>query len=159
MVMEPDALTRVQTVERVNIIRVSPTVTAGAYSANDVVGGLLTFAGVKSGILRAVMIKDLAKQAGAYQLLLFESAPTAIADNDTFDVADADLSKVIAAVHIADSAGADKFDLTDNKIYYRGQLDMPIKSTTNTIYGFLIALGTPTYAAVTDVTVALHIEE
>lgn len=142
------------------IYRITPTVTAGAYSANDVVGGTLTFNGVSKGILRAVTVVDQAKQTGAYQLVLFDTVPTTIADNATFDIADADLLNVIGAVHITDTAGADKFDFTDNKIYMRQGLNIPLKSdeAAQAIYGFLIALGTPTFAAVTDVQVQIHIE-
>lgn len=142
----------------VTILRVSPTVTVGAYSANDVVGGTLTFTGINSGILRAVTVVDQAKQAGALQLVLFDTLPTDIADNGTFDIADADLLNVIGAVHLTDTAGADKFDFTDNKIYMRQGLSIPVKRVGAAIYGFLIALGTPTFAATTDVQVQLHIE-
>lgn len=142
------------------LVRVAPTVTAGAYDANDVVGGILTFSGATRGILRAVTITDLAKQAGAYQLILFDTSPTAIADNAPYDLADDDLNNIIAAVHIADTAGADKFDFADSKAYCKGNINIPLRRADGgtAIYGFLIALGTPTYAAVTDVTVMLHIE-
>ena len=140
---------------------VTPTVTVGAYSANDVVGGRLTFSGLPpSGTIRAVTLVDQAKQAGAYQLVLFSASPTAIADNDTFDIADADLLNVVGAVHLTDTAGADKFDFTDNKIYMRQSLNIPYKKAgTASLFGFLIALGTPTYAAATDVQIQLHIEQ
>lgn len=131
-------------------------VTAGAYSANDVVGGRLNFGSVPPGTLRAVTLTDLAKQAGAYQLVLFSDAPTAIDDNAPYDIADADLAKIIAAIHLTDTAGADKFDFADNKAYHRQGLDSPL--VANTLYGFLIALGTPTYAATTDVRLTLHYE-
>lgn len=159
MTMQADGLAKVQALNSVDIIRVRPTVTAGAYSANDVVGATLTFPGVFTAKLRAVTLVDQAKQAGAYQLVLFDSAPTNIADNGTYDIADADMLKILGAVHIADTAGADKFDLADNKVYCRQGLDLPLKSVGDgTIYGFLIALGTPTYAAVNDVQIQLNIE-
>lgn len=144
----------------VAIYRVSPTVTAGAYTANDVVGGTLTFNGVSKGILRAVTVVDQAKQAGALQLVLFDTVPTTIADNATYDIADADMLNIIGAIHLTDTAGADKFDFADNKIYMRQGLNIPIRSDEDAqaIYGFLIALGTPTFAATTDVQVQLHIE-
>lgn len=143
----------------IDIVRVTPTVTAGAYSANDVVGGTLTFP-VGSGILRAVTVVDQAKQSGALQLVLFDALPTDIADNGPYDIADADLLKIIGAVHLTDTAGADKFDFSDNKIYMRQGLTIPLKRADSSaaIYGFLIALGTPTFAATTDVQVQLSIE-
>lgn len=143
------------------ISRVTPTVTAGAYSANDVVGGTLTFAGVPDeGFIVSVKVVDQAKQAGALQIVFFDSAPTAIANNDTFDIADADLLKVIAAVHLTDTAGADKFDFTDNKIYSRNSLVIPyqLAAGSTALYAFLIAIGTPTFAAVTDVQVQIGID-
>ena len=144
----------------IDIVRVTPTVTAGAYSANDVVGGTLTFTGATRGLIRGVTLVDQAKQAGAYQLILFDSTPTDIADNGAYDIADADLLKVVGAIHLTDTAGADKFDFTDNKIYMRQGLALPFKRVDNAaaLYGFLIALGTPTYAATNDVQVQLHIE-
>ena len=144
----------------VDIVRTTPAVTAGAYSANDVVGGTLTFTGATSGILRGVTLVDQAKQAGAYQLVLFDSLPTDIANNDPYDIADADLLKVVGAIHLTDTAGADKCDFSDNKIYMRQGLILPFKRADNAtaLYGFLIALGTPTYAAMNDIQVQLHIE-
>lgn len=141
---------------RVTNRRLALVVTAGAYSANDVVGGRLEFGDIPSGVLRAVTLTDLAKQAGAYQLVLFRNEPTAIADNDPYDIADADLANVEGAVHLTDTAGADKFDFADNKMYCRGGLAIPHES--GKVYGFLIALGTPTYAATTDVRLVLHYE-
>src|SRR3990167_1760785 len=145
----------------VHISTVDPTVTAGAYSANDVVGGTLTFLNIPpSGTIRAVTLMDQAKQAGAYQLVLFDASPTAIADNAPYDIADDDVDAIIGAIHITDTAGADKFDFSDNKAYHRQNLAIPYKraGTSVAIYGFLIALGTPTYAATTDVRLRLHIE-
>lgn len=138
--------------------RLQLVVTAGAYGANDIVGGRLNFGQIPAGMtLRAVQLTDLAAQAGAYQLILFESQPTAIADNDPFAITDADLAFIVAAVHLTDTAGADAFSFTDNKLYLRGGLDIPIQAAT--LFGFLIALGTPTYAATTDVRLALHLSK
>ena len=144
----------------VDVIRTTPVVTAGLYSANDVVGGTLTFSGATSGIIRGVTLVDQAKQAGAYQLVIFDSLPTDIADNATYDIADADALKIVGAIHLTDTTGADKFDFSDNKIYMRQGLILPFKRADNAtaLYGFLIALGTPTYAAMNDIQVQLHIE-
>jgi len=131
-------------------------VTAGAYSANDVVGGRIEFAGFINGTLQKITICDAAAQAGAYRMVFFESVPTDIADNSTYDIDDADLVKIIYIDLFPDSAGVAQ-SFTDNKIYYLWNLDVPMRST-GTIYAFLIADGTPTYAATTDVTVTLQVE-
>lgn len=140
------------------LVRVTPTVTAGAYSANDVVGGTLTFSGIPDkGVIVSVTVVDQAKQAGALQLVIFDSAPTDIADNGAYDIADADLLKIVGAVHLTDTAGADKFDFSDNKIYCRQALVIPYTfgPGSTSLYAFLIALGTPTFAAASDVQVQL----
>ena len=143
------------------IVRVTPTVTAGAYSANDVVGATLTFSGIPDkGFIVSLTVVDQAKQAGAYQLVLFDSLPTNIADNGAYDIADADLPKIVGAIHLTDTAGADKFDFSDNKIYMRQALVIPYRLAggSTSLYGFLIALGSPTFAATTDVQVQLGID-
>ena len=143
------------------LFRVTPTVTAGAYSANDVVGATLTFSGVPSrGFIVSVTVVDQAKQAGALQLVLFDSLPTNIADNGTYDIADADLLKIVGAVHLTDTAGADKFDFSDNKIYMRQALVIPyqLAAGSTALYAFLIALGTPTFAATNDVQIQIGID-
>lgn len=141
----------------VTIKRLDLVVTAGAYSSNDVVGGRLDFGGITThSLLVAVKIVDLAKQAGAYTLVLFNDEPTSISDNSTYTIADADLEKVVAAVQIDDTAGAHKFDFTDNKLYMRSDLTIPLEAHGG-LYGYLIAAGTPTFAATTDVSVTLHI--
>lgn len=135
---------------------VSPTVTAGAYSAADVVGGLLTFSGVpKRGKITEVVVTDQAKQAGALDLVLFNTEPTTIADNGASDIADADIAKIATAIRLADTAGAHKYDFSDNKIYVIAELNRRFERTGDALYGFLIAAGTPTFAAVTDVSITI----
>lgn len=148
---------------KARLVRVTPTVTAALYDANDVIGGLLTFSPVPDdGFIVSVKLVDQAKQAGAYQLVLFDSLPTTIADAAAYDIADADLLKIVGAIHLTDTAGADKFDFSDNKIYSRNSLVIPYQlaqgNTASALYGFLIALGTPTYAAATDVQVQIGID-
>lgn len=132
-------------------------VTAGAYTANDVVGGRINFGNIPSGILRAVTLVDQASQAGAYQLVLFRRIVTDITDNGANDIADADLEVTLGAIHLTDTAGADSFTFSDNKIYCRQGLALPIVDVAP-LYGFLIAKGSPTYAATTDVWVILSVE-
>ena len=137
--------------------KVTPTVTAGAYGANDVVGSLLTFSGLRNGTLQAITICDNAAQAVDYLLVLFESAPTTIADNATFDIADADLDKIIYQDSLTSSSNRQAF--TDNYYHYLYGLSVPIWSAGGTVYGFLITTSTPTYAATSDITVTLQVKD
>jgi len=137
--------------------KVTPTVTAGAYTANDVVGGLLTFSGLRNGTLQAITICDNGGDAVDYLLVLFESAPTSIDDHATFDIADADLSKIIYQDSLTSSSNRQAF--TDNSYNYLYGLSVPIWSAGGTVYGFLITTSTPTYAATSDITVTLQIKD
>jgi len=137
--------------------KVTPTVTAGAYTANDVVGGLLTFGGLRNGTLQAITICDNATQAVNYLLVLFESAPTTIADNATFDIADADLDKIIYQDSLTSASERQAF--TDNSYHYLYGLSVPLWSAGGTVYGFLITTSTPTYAATSDITVTLQVKD
>ena len=137
--------------------KVTPTVTAGAYGANDVVGSLLTFSGLRNGTLQAITICDNAAQAVDYLFVLFESTPTTIADNATFDIADADLSKIIYQDSLTSASERQAF--TDNSYHYLYGLSVPLWSAGGTVYGFLITTSTPTYAATSDITVTLQVKD
>ena len=138
--------------------KVTPTVTASsAYSANDVVGGLLTFGGLRNGTLQAITICDNAAQAVDYLLVLFESQPSVIDDADTFDIQDADLHKIIYQDSLTSSSNRQAF--TDNSYHYLYGLSVPIWSAGGTVFGFLITPGTPTYAATSDITVTLQVKD
>src|SRR5690349_16334679 len=75
----------------------APTITAGAYSAGDVVGGLLTFAVGSSFaggniLIRHLTIGDADNEKAAMDLWFFNAAPTVIADNGAFStVTDAEI--------------------------------------------------------------------
>ena len=137
--------------------KVTPTVTAGAYSANDVVGGLLTFSGLRNGTLQSITICDHASQSVDYELILFESAPTDISDNAAAAIADADLDKIIYQDSLTSSSNRQAF--TDNSYNYLYGLSVPIWSAGGTVYGFLITTSTPTYAATSDITVTLQVKD
>ncbi len=145
---------------------ITPTITGGAYSDNDVVGGLLTFTGLRGGTLQSILVCDNAAQAVDYLLLLFNAAPTSIADNATFDITDADLAKIIyqhrlyAFPHVNADNKPQRQVFTDNSYSYEYNLDVPLWSEGGTLYGFLITTGgpVPTYAATSDITIVLQVE-
>ncbi len=132
------------------------TVTAGIYSANDVVGGRIEFKGFTNGTLQSITITDAAAQNVAYLMVFFESVPTDITDNATFDIADADLPKII--YHDTISTG-NRVAFTDNSFQALRGLDEPLKGAGGNVFAFLITLDTPTYAATTDITVILQVED
>jgi len=146
----------------------SPTVDTNVYASGDLIGGKLTFSKVmanieSSGVLREVHVYDKAKQAVTLTLILFSSDPTGttFTDQAAFDVADADLDKIVAIVPLSTH-----LSLNDNSVTYATGLAIPVRSTDvtdrdtrRTLYGALMSGGTPTYAAATDVKVRLAIEQ
>ena len=143
-------------------IKVTPTVTAGAYSIYDVIGGRLQFIGVRSARLQSVTIADKANQVVDYVLIFFESAPTNITDNNPYTIADADLSKIVYECDFAGLAAQGIVvarSFTDNRYTFIYKLDVPIQTAGGDLYAFLYTTGTPTYASTSDITVTIQIEQ
>jgi len=137
--------------------KVTPAVIVQTYTANDVVGGLLTFSGLRNGTLQSITVCDNAAQAVDYLVILFESAPATIDDGDEIDLTDSDLPKIIYQDSLTSSSNRQAF--TDNSYHYLYGLSVPIWSAGGTVYGFLITTGTPTYAATSDITVTLQVKD
>ncbi len=134
----------------------TPTVTAGAYTADDAVGGLLTFANAarvsaSGGIIKNVLIVDDAGQDAELELWLFNQTFTAIGDNAAWAPSEADLENCIAVISTADSAqgymAAGTPSVVDIEVSRRFDL------TGTSLFGQLVTRGTPTYAATDDLTV------
>ena len=137
-------------------VALTVTVPGVAYSANDVVGGLITFKGMGKCHLESVLIADAAGQVVNYRLILFKSTPTTITDNATYDIADADLRHILFD-RVIDAATYQKVYST-NAVHLMDGLDVLLGSmeSTGNIYGYLVAVTVPTYAATTDVVVVLQ---
>lgn len=147
--------------ERIAYVSTTPTITAGAYSANDVVGGLLTFqlqppplAGTTpcNGFLRIVSVVDDDNEKAACKLHLFRAQPSAIADNAAFAPSLADLQKRIGVVTIA---AADYVTINSNAQALETGLEMEFEATGGNLYAYLVCDATPTYTAATDLTIAI----
>lgn len=139
----------------------TPTVsTTPAYTAKDAIGGLLTFASVArdSGgafTLRSVMITDKAQQMSDLDLILFNATIAAPTDNAVFAPTDAEALTIIGVVPI----GAGHYaDLSTNSVAVRHDLQISGVLAGTSLFGVLVARGTPTYAATSDIVVTLGIE-
>lgn len=141
----------------------TPTITSGAaYSAGNAVGGLLTFAPMVrrdggSGILNTAILRDKAGQAGTYDLFLFDAAPSAPTDKTAVALSAADLAKCIgvltfAAVKLgaASTMGVSAITAANLSIKVGGG-----SGSGSSLFGILVARGTPTYASTTDVSIDL----
>jgi hypothetical protein len=136
-------------------ISLTPTVSSGvAYTSGDAVGGLLTLTNMASGgtsKLLSVQLFDSDKQSSAMDLVLFKAAFTATADNAAMAVSASDMANLLGHVSVA-AADYAAFNATSaaTKI-----LAAPLACTTadGTIYGQLVARGTPTYTGTAKLTV------
>jgi len=140
----------------IKIHKLELAVTAGAYSANDVVGGRIEFKGFVNGTLQSITITDASAQNVNYLMVFFESGPTDITDNNTFTIADADLPKII--YHDSIKTG-NRVAFTNNSFQALRGLDEPMHGAGSNIFAFLITLDTPTYTATTDINVILQVED
>lgn len=147
-------------------VSATPTISAASiYASGDAVGGLMTFSNAlikysKSGLLQSVVISDLAKQSAALSLVIFKDNPssTTITDNAALDIADGDITKIIGAVPVV---AGDYVALNDSSFatVRNVGLALSVDTEVSTLYGVLITTGTPTYAAVSDLTVNLFIRQ
>jgi len=138
----------------------TPTITAGAYSAKDAVGGLLTFAnaarvsGGKS-VLNSVVIIDYDDEEAGLELWLFDQTFSATADNAAWDPSDADLANCVGVVPIS---AADYYSAADNGVATVPGVGLEFKLAGTSLFGQLKCTGTPTYTATSDLKVVLAIE-
>ena len=147
-------------------VPVSLTVQAAVYAAADVVGGKLTLTNaVRSrsfgigGVIESVVLRDLAAQTGDYDLVIFNADPSAttFTENGPIDVADADLGKVVGVVKLVASTHRTAF--ADSCVYSVGGLNLSLAGAGSNLYAVLVARGTPTFAATTDVSLELFIRQ
>ena len=135
---------------------VTPTITAGAYSAKDVIGGLLTFVFANTrgadGIVRSVRIADRDDEKAAVKLWLFAEQPITIADNAAFAPTDNDISKCIGVLAFA---AADYTTASGNAFVAKHEQGLDFTDTNGTIWGYLVADATPTYGTTTDLTITI----
>ena len=126
---------------------VTVTPTTGAYTANDVVGGLQTIsladekAVINGGILNQIIIADSADQGEDLTVVLFRDEPSSIGDKDPYAPTLADSRKRLGT-YLVDS-------WTDRTSHQEAAiLNINITVGTgvlNEIYMYVVAVGTPTF--------------
>ena len=136
--------------------KVIPAVTAGAYSAGDVVGGLLTFPVAEKGDGKVVVIEGAivtlkAAITSTLTLHLFDEAPDTIADNGAYSIGASHIHKLIASITF--NAVVDHG--TPNS-YQTAALSIPVAPVNGNIYGYLVDATGFTPASTSDVQVRLR---
>lgn len=134
----------------------TPTITGGAYAANDAVGGLLTFANAArvtggGGVIKDVILLDDAGQDAEVELWLFNATFTAMTDNAPWAPSEADLRKLVAIITTSDGAWFAAGTPSAARIEVSQRYDL----TGTSLFGQLVTRGTPTFVATDDVTVII----
>lgn len=135
-----------------------PVITAGAYLADENVGGMLEFEDFartsgRGGVLSKMIIIDDASQSGQLELWLFDRTFTAGADNAAWTADEDDLENLV-----------DVIPTTDGQWYAAGatgtvcvvELARKYLPNASSLFGRLVTRTADTYAAVDDLTVILE---
>jgi hypothetical protein len=141
-------------------VTVAPTVTNGAYSAGDIIGGLLTFSNVARAtdelfVVTGVEVNIKAAVTPGLTLVLFDADPNtnAYTDNAAYSIAAADSAKILKAIPISTL-----FDNgTPNSYSVDGLFVVcpPISGTRN-VYGLLVDSVGVTLTSTSDVSIRLR---
>ena len=141
-------------------LSVTPTVsTTPAYTAKDAIGGLMTFSNAVrasggSGTLMAVQVVDKDQEMKDADLVLFDRSITATTDNAVFDPTDAELANCVGWVPLGAGMYA---DFNDNSVLAVNNIGLDFVSNGTDLIGQLVARGTPTFTATSDIVVTLTI--
>jgi hypothetical protein len=143
--------------------KVVPAVTAGAYSAGDIVGGLLTFQ-VGEGnnsmvVVTGVEVAIKAAVTSALTLVLFDSDPTATTktDNAAYSLAAADAFRVISVINFTTASALLTDHGTPNTYSVNGiSIVCGTDRETKAVYGLLIDGTGWTLTSTSDVQVILR---
>jgi len=147
----------------IKAISVTPTVTLDAYTAADVVGGLITFevrGGPASGEIRRIRLVDDANQKEQFTLLIHNDTPSTIANDAAYAPVVADLAMIIDEVVVAT---ADWSTWNGNAVamiagYENGEMHIPFHTEDGNLYVYAVATDTPDYVAATDLTIIMDVE-
>lgn len=134
----------------IKIVEITPVITAGAYSDNDVIGGLLTLSvSMASGFIKRIMVICKDNEKAAINFHIYNAAPTVIADNAAFAPTDADTAKKIARVPLLTTEYT-----SDGSLNATGEplTKLPVEFTTvdGNLYCFAVLPTGVSYTAVND---------
>lgn len=135
--------------------------TSGAYTANDVLHGLITFnvANVAgSGLIRWLRVTDDDNEKAELAIYFFNAAPQTFTDDAAFNAGIQDLKKCIGKVLVQ---AADYETINSNAVAILGHgvstdnLNLDFTSADGSIYAYVVCTGTPTYTAAGDLSLTI----
>jgi len=144
------------------IIQVTPTITAGPYSANDIVGGLITLTGAMrisggKGYLTDLLLIDVAKQNAALYLDFFSGTLAGTYnDNDAATLTAADALKWLGTIPVAATDWVTRTNFSQaqipNALSAVPVLMVKAVGSAN-LYLMVRTVTTPTFAHTNDLTI------
>lgn len=132
-----------------------PAITAGAYSIGDVIGELLVFdvdGENGGGNVTRLTIFDGAAQSKGIRAMIFDSQPTAIANNAAFAFGAGDWDKFCGSIEIE---SGDYYAVGADSVGEKGNQAVPYKSASGNLYVYLVAVEAPTFGATDDLIVSI----
>lgn len=141
-------------------VAVTPTITAGAYHANDVVGGIQTFANAArvsggTGKIDTIVVRDLAAQNVVLQIFFFSATPGTgtYTDNAAMDLDDTDSALCLGHITVA---ATDYISLADNSIATMRNVGLDYTCAATSLFALIRTTGTPTYVSTSDLIITIH---
>ena len=137
-------------------VDVTPTITAGAYSVGDVIGGIQTIADAarvagKCTTLDTMVITDLAMQDADIKIWFFNANPAngTYTDNGALDIHDTDLGFCIGVLYILSS---DYDDATDNSVATLRNVGLKLTPAATSLFAIAEIETADTYTSTSDLT-------
>lgn len=158
-------------------VQVTPTITAGAYTSGDSVGGQQTIAGAVragalSGRILGVTVLDKSQAArNPMDLVFFDRSVTVPADNAVFTVSDADMINCLGIIQLtANSYNTAWAGTPANSIaslpntlvastYNPMIFPFPIVCNSTDLFMAIVIRGTAAYSSTTDLVFSFTIEQ
>lgn len=154
-------------------ITATTTVTAGAYTDGDQIGGSLDFpnavrASGGAGVIHRVhaLFRSNAALTGI-QVVFFDRAYTPAGDNNAWNPSDADMSNYLGSIYLGDLINTDVAAVwTNNQVVApglanvppAGKIEIPYVLAGTTLYAAAVVDGTPSPAATTEFDLVVVVE-
>lgn len=140
-------------------VSASPKVTAGLYTAGNVMGGVIPLPGALppstlNGVLDSVSVSFASIQTGAVNVAVFTAAPTgAFADKGAPAIAASDVPLLVGIFALTTAVSS----LGTHTIYNLNNIRQKINGTSSSLFAVVTVVGTPTPASTSDLTVTLGV--
>jgi hypothetical protein len=124
-----------------------------AYTANDVIGGLLTLSmNTTRGKIYGVTVGENENIAIPGAIWLFDSTPTSFDDNAAFAPVFADHQKLVGILTLPTAVAVNSLN-----IYNLVQNDKPILYWTDKLYAYFVTSGTPGFGASKSISIRFYV--